>query len=118
MLGRAVVEEGRRRGWPVLALGHAHADVTDAGAVSRWVRGFAPQLVVNCAALTAVDACEEHRAEAMAVNGEAVGAIGGAARDAGAAFVHVSTDYVFEGAASEPYREDDATGPVSVYGQS
>jgi dTDP-4-dehydrorhamnose reductase len=118
MLGRAVVEEGRRRGWPVLALARAQADVTSAEAVTRWMRGFAPELVVNCAAFTAVDACEERRAEAMAVNGEAVGAIAGAARDAGAALVHVSTDYVFDGAAREPYREDDATAPISVYGES
>src|SRR5262245_48127368 len=122
MLGGAVAREGRRRGWPVLALSHGEADVTDGDAVARWVRDFAPQLVVNCAALTAVDACEERRSEALAVNGEAVGAIAAAARAADAAFVHVSSDYVFDGvfdgAAPEPYAEDAPTAPLSVYGES
>src|SRR6185436_14485550 len=118
MLGRAVAEEAGRRGWPALALGHAEADVTDAAAVSACVREHAPQVVFNCAAFTAVDACEERREHAFAVNGDAVGTIAAAAREAGAALVHVSSDYVFDGAASEPYPEDHATAPLSVYGAS
>lgn len=118
MLGRAVVGEARRRGWPALALAHAQADVTDVGAVSAWVREFAPQVVFNCAAFTAVDACEERRDHAFAVNGDAVGTIAAAARDANAVLVHVSSDYVFDGAASEPYAEDHPTAPLSIYGSS
>jgi dTDP-4-dehydrorhamnose reductase len=118
MLGRAVVAGARRRGWPVLGLAHAQADVTDGEAVSAWVRDFAPQAVFNCAAFTAVDACEEQRDRAFAINGEAVGALAAAARQGGAALVHVSTDYVFDGAASEPYGEDHPAAPLSVYGAS
>jgi dTDP-4-dehydrorhamnose reductase len=118
MLGRAVAAEAGRRGWPALTLGHAEADVTDAGVVAAHVREFAPQVVFNCAAFTAVDACEEQRDHAFAVNGDAVGTIAAAARDAGAALVHVSTDYVFDGVAHEPYAEDHPTAPLSVYGAS
>lgn len=118
MLGGALVEEARRRGWEVLGLGHAEADVTDDAVVSAAVRGFAPEAVFNCAAFTAVDACETQRERAFAINGEAVGTLVAAARKAGVALVHVSTDYVFDGAASEPYAEDHPTAPLSVYGAS
>jgi dTDP-4-dehydrorhamnose reductase len=118
MLGRALVAEARGRGWPVLSLARAQADVTDAAAVDRWLREFAPQVVFNCAALTAVDGCEGRREEALAVNGEAVAGLAAAAAAAGAALVQVSSDYVFDGAAGEPYREDHPTAPLSVYGES
>ncbi len=118
MLGRAVVAEGRRRGYPVLGLSHVAADLTDPGRLRAWVREFRPAAVVNCAAYTVVDACESDPATAMAVNGEGVGHAAAAAQAAGALLIHVSSDYVFDGAASEPYREDAATGPLSVYGRS
>jgi dTDP-4-dehydrorhamnose reductase len=118
MLGRAVTEEAQRRGWPASALGHTEADVTDAATVGARVRDFAPDVVFNCAAFTAVDACEERRDHAFAVNGDAVGTLAAAAREAGATLVHVSSDYVFDGTAREPYGEDHATAPLSVYGAS
>src|SRR5262245_33652083 len=95
MLGRALVAEARGRDWPVLALTRAQGDIRDRAAVDRWVRDFAPQVVFNCAALTAVDACEERREEALATNGEAVAALASAAAVAGALLVHLSSDYVF-----------------------
>lgn len=118
MLGRAVAEEAGRRGWPVLALRHAEADIADAAVVAARVRDFAPQVVFNCAAFTKVDDCETQSDHAFAVNGDAVGNVAAAARAAGAALVHVSTDYVFDGKATEPYVEDHATKPLSVYGKS
>lgn len=118
MLGRAVAEEAGRRGWPVLALGHAEADITDAASVGARVREFAPEVVFNCAAFTKVDDCETQRELAFAVNGDAVGNIAAAARVSGAALVHVSTDYVFDGKDPVPYEEGDRTAPLSVYGQS
>ncbi|HEV8240751.1 MAG TPA: dTDP-4-dehydrorhamnose reductase [Thermoanaerobaculia bacterium] len=118
MLGRAVAEETTRRGWATLALGHAEADITDAAAVEARVREFAPAVVWNCAAFTAVDACETQRDHAFAVNGEAVGNVAAAARAAGATLVHVSTDYVFDGRDPVPYEEEDHTAPLSVYGAS
>ena len=126
MLGRALVAEARRRGQPALALSHAQADVTDPGRLRYWMEGFRPELVINAAAFTKVDACEsEARELAFAVNGAAVGnvaAAAAAAQSAGARLVHLSTDYVFDGRpvaeSRRPYREDDPTAPLSVYGQS
>jgi dTDP-4-dehydrorhamnose reductase len=118
MVGRATVAEARRRGWEAEGPGRAEADVTDAAALERACARMRPELVVNCAAFTQVDACETERERAFAVNGRAVGAIAAAAAGAGARLVHLSTDYVFDGSARVPYREDDPTGPRSVYGAS
>jgi len=79
---------------------------------------FRPQLVVNCAAFTKVDACETERQLALAVNGAAVANAAAAAAHARAALLQVSSDYVFDGVAGVPYAEDAATGPLSVYGES
>jgi len=119
MLGRALATEARRRGQAALALSREQADVTDAGRLRYWMESFRPELVVNAAAYTQVDACEgEGRERAFAVNGAAVGNIAAAAAAGGARLIHVSTDYVFDGKGTAPYREDDPTGPLSVYGQS
>jgi dTDP-4-dehydrorhamnose reductase len=118
MLGRAVTVEARRRGFPALALSHAQADVTDRERLLYWAREFRPELVVNAAAFTQVDACETETERAFAVNGAAVDGIAEAAASCGAALLHVSTDYVFDGRGSEPWREDAPTAPLSVYGVS
>lgn len=119
MLGRAVVAEARSRSLPVLGLSREQADVRDRERLLYWVESFRPELIVNCAAYTKVDACEtEGRPEAFAINAEAVGDVAAAAREAKARLVHVSTDYVFDGRGSEPYREDAPVGALSVYGQT
>jgi len=118
MLARALVGEARRRGWPVLALAKAQADITDAAAVRRWTRAFAPEAIFNCAAFTQVDACEEQEARAHAVNGDAVAHLARAAAERAALLVHLSSDYVFDGAAREPYAEAHPTAPLSAYGRS
>ncbi|HVT59055.1 MAG TPA: dTDP-4-dehydrorhamnose reductase [Thermoanaerobaculia bacterium] len=118
MLGRAVVAEARRRGWAALGLSREQGDVRDGGRMRYWMEAFRPEVAVNCAAFTRVDACESAREQAIAVNGEAVGEVVRAAARAGARLVHVSTDYVFDGEARLPYREEAPTGPRSVYGQS
>jgi dTDP-4-dehydrorhamnose reductase len=118
MLGRAVVAEARSRGWAALGLSREQADVTDRERLLFWVDSFRPEAVVNCAAYTRVDDCESEPERAFRVNGEAVAHVAAAAERAGARLVHVSTDYVFDGAAEEPYREDDPTGPLSAYGRS
>jgi dTDP-4-dehydrorhamnose reductase len=118
MLGRAVTAVARRRGLAALALSHAQADVTDRERVLYWADEFRPTLIVNCAAFTRVDDCESESERAMATNGEAVGHLLEAARRCGARLLQVSTDYVFDGKGERPYREDDATAPVSVYGRS
>jgi dTDP-4-dehydrorhamnose reductase len=118
MLGSAVAVEGRRRGWPTLALTRAQGEVTDGAAVLAMAAAFRPQLVVNCAAFTRVDDCEAHPEQAFAVNGAAVANLAAAARALDAQLLQVSTDYVFDGAADHPYREDAPTAPLSVYGAS
>jgi dTDP-4-dehydrorhamnose reductase len=122
MLGRALVAEARSRSLPVLGLSHEQADVRDRERLLYWVDAFRPELIVNCAAYTKVDACEgEGRDLAFAINGAALDNVVAACRAAesgGARLFQVSTDYVFDGKAREPYREDDPTAPLSVYGQS
>lgn len=118
MLGRQVVAEGRRRGQPALGLSRLQADVTDRGRLLDWGRSFRPEVVFNCAAMTAVDACEGDEERAFAVNAGGAANAAALARETGALLVQVSTDYVFDGAAREPYAEDAPTAPASVYGRS
>lgn len=103
---------------PVRALERADVDIADGDALRRVVRDVAPSLIVNAAAYTAVDRAEEEAELAHAVNGRAPGIFAEEAKRLGAGLVHFSTDYVFDGKASRPYREDDAPAPVNVYGQS
>lgn len=75
-------------------------------------------VLINAAALTNVDYCEDHRAEAMQLNAEAPRVLAGICREKGSRLIHVSTDYVFDGEARAPYAEDDPAEPISVYGES
>src|SRR5947199_5250510 len=118
MLGRAVVAEARSRGWSALGLSHSQADLCRRDPLLEWAERFRPEVVVNCAAYTKVDAAETDRERAFAMNGEGVAHAAALAERAGARLVHVSTDYVFDGAARTPYREDAPTAPLSVYGES
>lgn len=102
----------------VVAPSREQMDLADAGSVRSAIRAVRPRWIVNPGAYTAVDKAESQPALAHAINAEAVGAIGEEARAIGAAVIHFSTDYVFDGLGDAPYRETDATGPVSVYGAS
>ena len=102
----------------LVALGRNEADFDDPVALGALVRREEPDLIVNAAAYTAVDAAEDDRAAAFRVNAEAIGAIGEAARSVAAFVVHYSTDFVFDGSGEVPYRESDTTRPLSVYGES
>lgn len=96
----------------------ADIDITSLESVLSVLGQLKPSVVVNCAAYTDVDGCETNIETAMAVNGEGVGYLAMACRDSGALLVQVSTDYVFDGGKGEPYVEDDAPNPLSVYGES
>jgi dTDP-4-dehydrorhamnose reductase len=100
----------------VTALAHADLDITDAQEVRRAVAAHAPQWIVNAAAYTAVDAAENALEAAQALNATAVGYLAHAARSARARLVHLSTDFVFDGRASNPYEPDAATAPLGAYG--
>jgi len=106
------------QGVAVSAPGHAGLDVTDASAVEAAVAASRPTWILNAAAYTAVDAAESHEAEAMRLNADAPAHLGAAARRHGARVLHVSTDYVFGGVGTRPWREDDPVAPLSVYGRS
>ena len=105
-------------GHDVIACGHADLDVADRDAVEQVVGTNAPGVIVNLAAMTDVDGCETDPERAYRNNALAVRWLAIAANRVGAHLVHVSTDYVFDGSATEPYREWDATNPISVYGRS
>ena len=94
------------------------ADFERADAVAELVRSTAPDVVVNAAAYTAVDRAENESVAAFRINAEAPAAIARACAAAGVLLLHYSTDYVFDGQATRPYREDDATAPLGVYGAS
>ncbi|HEX5620083.1 MAG TPA: dTDP-4-dehydrorhamnose reductase [Solirubrobacteraceae bacterium] len=100
------------------ALTRADLDVLDRAAVDRMLRGLRPTHVLNTAAYNLVDRAEDERAQAFALNAEAVGVLGDVCDAIGATLVHFSTDYVFDGRRSTPYAEDDAPGPLSVYAES
>jgi dTDP-4-dehydrorhamnose reductase len=118
MLGRDVLKAAAATGHEPRALARADLDITDADAVTRALAHARPDAVINCAAWTKVDAAEEHEPEATAANGAGAGSLAAAAAAAGAWTVHVSSDYVFDGAKREPYLESDPTRPLSAYGRS
>jgi dTDP-4-dehydrorhamnose reductase len=102
----------------VIAPGREELDLARPETARAAVRRHRPQVVVNAAAYTAVDRAESEPELAAVVNAEAPGVLAEAAREIGAALVHYSTDYVFDGAKDGAYVEDDATGPLSTYGRT
>jgi dTDP-4-dehydrorhamnose reductase len=116
MLGQDLVALLRERGEQVEGVDRAEVDVTDAAAVDLVVGGH--DVVVNCSAFTAVDAAETQEPAAFAVNAVAPSYLARAARRHGARIVHVSTDYVFAGVATEPYAENAPVAPASAYGRT
>jgi dTDP-4-dehydrorhamnose reductase len=107
-----------RRGELAPGLACERADLAQPGSLAALLDRLRPALIVNAAAHTAVDRAEDEPALAMCVNAEAVGELGRWAAAHAAAVLHYSTDYVFDGAATVPYREDDATAPLGSYGRS
>ena len=99
-------------------LGREAADLADAGACAAVIAAAEVDAVINAAAWTAVDAAEEHREAAFAVNGAAPGAMARACAARGLPFVHISTDYVFDGSGTRPWRPADPTHPLGTYGAS
>ncbi|MFJ1807253.1 MULTISPECIES: dTDP-4-dehydrorhamnose reductase [unclassified Streptomyces] len=118
MLGRDTVEELDRRGEDVTGLGRTGLDITRPESVTRAFAAHRPDLVVNCAAYTAVDDAETDEARALLVNGEGPRLLAAACAAHGARLVHVSTDYVFDGAARTPYPENRPPSPRTAYGRT
>lgn len=100
------------------ALGRPDIDLADPEGVAAAIAAHRPDIVINAAAYTAVDKAESEPGAAFALNRDGPAAAAKAAHEIGAAFIHLSTDFVFDGAKAGPYLEDDATGPTGVYGRS
>jgi len=118
MLGRELEPALRARCTAPLHAFDLDLDIRDEPAVARTLAELSPGVVVNAAAFTDVDGCESQPEVAMAVNADAAGTLAHAGRNIGATLVHFSTDFVFDGSAARPYRPDDATRPLSMYGRS
>ena len=102
----------------VEAYDHDGIDLADANTTRRRIMEIAPQLIINTAAYTAVDKAESEAGVADKVNATAPAVVAECAAQLGAALIHYSTDYVFDGSASHPYTEEDPTNPQSVYGRT
>jgi dTDP-4-dehydrorhamnose reductase len=102
----------------VAAFDRHQLDLSQTNDIRRAIRELRPQLIVNAVAYTAVDQAEKEEYLAYAINAEAPATIAEEAKKVGAAVVHYSTDYVFDGLKGSPYEEDDPTGPINAYGRS
>ena len=118
MLGQAVVAAAEKSSDQTLALGRSELDITDAAAVSEAIEQFEPDAVINCAAWTDVDGAEAEEAAATEINGSGAANLAAACTRNGVRLVHVSTDYVFDGSATEPYLESDPVSAQSAYSRS
>jgi dTDP-4-dehydrorhamnose reductase len=119
-LGRELQEAAKlyASSFEFIFLGREGAAIDDAEKVSEIFSTVQPYACINCAAYTAVDKAESEQEKAFAVNGAAVGILAAACKAVAARFVHVSTDYVFDGQSATPLKESDRTGPINVYGAS
>lgn len=128
LLGSNVVRAGRQRGWAVSGTYHStqpsfeipltQFDLGEYRSFNAVIDEHDPDLVINCAAMTDVDGCEANPEQAHLLNGEAPGGMAASCESNGVDFVHVSTDYVFDGTARDPYSESANPNPVQVYGES
>lgn len=123
MLGQDVLAAASRAGYEALPLARSELDIRDGEAVAEAIAVAGADALINCAAWTDVDAAEDHREQAFAVNAHGAGLLARAAGEAGLPMLHVSSDYVFggrppAGGQGRAYRESDPTAPLSAYGES
>jgi dTDP-4-dehydrorhamnose reductase len=121
LLGTPTAARFAREGIDVAAPGTGECDVTSTGQVTACIDRHRPELIIHCAAFTKVDDCESNPEVAMRVNAYGAAIVARIAGRRGIRLMHLSTDYVFDGTASRPYREDDTTGPpdrLSIYGRT
>lgn len=117
-LGQDMKAMAASAGYAVSGVDIPDIDITDPIKTQKVIAAHAPEVIINCSAYTAVDACETHEREAFAVNSDGIAHIAHAARAINALVVHFSTDYVFDGSKNGPYVESDMPNPQSVYGKS
>ncbi len=117
-LGRELRRIASGTGWEWIFTDVAELNIADRSAVNAFFAKEKPDVVVNCAAWTDVDGAEKNPEGAYLINEQGPRFLAEAARRAGAALIHISTDFVFGGAKREPYTEDDTPSPLNVYGES
>lgn len=117
-VARALAEMGPAAGVTVVPVGRPDLDLARSASVRPALEAARPDVIVNAAAYTAVDKAESEPDLALAINGAGAGLVAEAAAALGVPVLHLSTDYVFDGSCDRPYREDDPTGPLGVYGRS
>lgn len=117
-LGNDVVKELTAKGHEAVGVGRSELDITDESAVSSYVQNLSPEAIIHCAAYTNVDAAETDQEGAYKVNALGTKYLAEAAKFVGAKMVYVSTDYVFDGAGTEPYEVNHPTKPLGVYGET
>jgi dTDP-4-dehydrorhamnose reductase len=117
-VGRHLIEIGSRRGRAMVGLAHSEVDICDPAAVAAAIAAHQPAAIVNAAAYTAVDKAESDPDRAFWVNRDGAAIVAEAAAGTELPLVHISTDYVFDGTAREPYREDDPVNPQGAYARS
>lgn len=117
LLGRQVVQWLSPR-HHVVAASRVDVNIADADAVNRYVDECGPDLIINCAALSNVDACESDPQAAFVANADGPRHLAQAAQRIGAELIHISTDYVFDGQKTIPYTIEDEPRPINVYGES
>ena len=116
---RSLIERAPALGHEIIPVGRPALDLEgEPNAIVSELLALSPEVIVSAAAYTAVDGAESESERAFAVNDRGAGAVAEAASRLGVPLIHLSTDYVFDGAKAEPYSESDATGPTSTYGAS
>jgi dTDP-4-dehydrorhamnose reductase len=117
-VGGALVALSNKRGIEILAPARAQLDLADTKSISAYLSAHKFSAIINCAAYTAVDKAEDDADLAIAINAKAPDLLAQISAERGVPLLHVSTDYVFDGAKLTPYLEEDPTNPLSIYGAS
>ena len=118
MLAQELLPSLRHAGFDTVGRGRPELDITQVASVRAVLEEVRPDILINSAAYTAVDRAESEPEAAFAVNRDGVAVLAKACHERGTPLVHISTDYVFDGTMPRPYREDDPTAPLGVYGKS
>ncbi len=118
MLAQALAEEFKKKSIPFIATSSSEVDISDMDQVDRFMSTHSCSYIINAAAFTNVDHCEENPDKAFAINAAGPKHLAIIAQENGAKLIHISTDYVFDGCADKPYTENDTCHPVNVYGMT
>ena len=119
MLAKEFISECRnRKDCTIIAPEEKECNITDISSIKNAVNSINPQVLINCAAYTDVDACERNQEKAFSINGEGVKNLAQVCKEKDILLVHFSTDFVFDGKKKSPYTEEDKPSPLSIYGES